>query len=104
MHLDVASLELLADWLDVSDRRLEGDRELILELIDSLEDGTWKTRWYRPPTRDLYVEHGSAQWEVYLREGLSLVITFDYGGEPDIVQVQAIRDSGRGPAGLPREA
>jgi hypothetical protein len=88
VELDEYSLELLADWLNGSVDRQEGDRERILEFVDRLDDGSWCGRWFSQ--RDIASMHGSQQHVLHLREGLRLVLVLDFDGQPDVMHVPSV--------------
>ncbi|GAB2929443.1 hypothetical protein GCM10027203_31850 [Nonomuraea fastidiosa] len=45
LRLQQRSRRILAEWLG-SDRPKEGDSELVIEVLHSIIDGTWRQRWY----------------------------------------------------------
>ncbi|GAB2664378.1 hypothetical protein [Kribbella swartbergensis] len=56
-RIDVDALRWLDWWLDGSSAVAEGDRELLIELVQSIEADTWRTtRWYTlyDPSEDVY--------------------------------------------------
>ena len=89
MEIDRESLERLTVWILSDPSGREGDRQLIMEFLTSVSDGSWPTRWHR--TQNLAPEHGSYEYVVHLRDGLQLVIVLDYEAEPDLMQVPVIR-------------
>lgn len=88
MFLQEESLEKLTDWLLNSPLRLEGDHELVMEFVRRIPDESWRTRWRT--IRDVAPQHGSAQYVVFLREQLRLVIVLDVNGNPGVMQVRSI--------------
>lgn len=47
LRLHPESGRVLADWWD-SAKPKEGDHQLVKELLRTIADGTWTSRWYDP--------------------------------------------------------
>lgn len=45
LWLQEGSDEVLTEWWN-SDKPREGDRELVAEVVRTLQKGTWRTRWF----------------------------------------------------------
>lgn len=88
MYLDEESVGHLQDWW-VSELR-EGERELVREFLETLENETWRTRWYA--LRDLAGSpHAAERWNIWLSDGLLAITDLHVYGEPGRVSVTLVR-------------
>lgn len=89
MEIERSSLEQLYDLVSYPPSGRDGDGQLIVDFIQSIEDGEWLQRWR--VIRDLFApDLGSAQYVVYLREGLAFRVVCDYNGQPEVAAIDPL--------------
>ena len=86
MELEGESLERLTRFILFDPSGTDGDQQLVMGFIASLQDDSYRWRC----DRDIAPEYGSEQHVVRLRDGLRLVLVLDYNGDPGVVQVASV--------------
>ncbi len=89
MFLDEGSAHRLDDWWQSHQPR-EGERERVIEFLETLQDGSWRTRWYA--RRDVAGSPYAAQrWTVWLNDALVAIADLDYDGITGQVALTLVR-------------
>lgn len=91
LRLQGGSKRVLADWWD-SGRPREGDQQLVMELLRSIADGTWRRRWH-PPEDLANNQPGLPVMAFRPRETLVVIVRFSPNGDSPIVKLINIFDT-----------
>ncbi|MFC4536617.1 hypothetical protein [Sphaerisporangium dianthi] len=90
LRLAPESQHVLEEWWN-SHRPKEGDRELICELLRTIVDGTWNSRWHS--TKDLADDQPTLPVvTIQPRENLAVLIRFWPADDPPEFDLIAIVD------------